>query len=140
MPTNPIANKSKKIIGKIGEDYAAEYLSSRKWHILDRNYLKKWGEIDIVAGKDGVINFIEVKTVTKRYICNNYSQNSNDFYRPEDNIHLYKTQRLKRTIQTYLIERQIPISFNWQFGIITIVLDREDATLLELKYFENIII
>jgi putative endonuclease len=127
---------SPKIVGKIGEDCATSYLLSKKWDILDRNYYKKWGEIDIIALKDHTINFIEVKTITKRYICNT----GIDEYRPEDNIHLYKTKRLKRTIQTYLLERQIPLSFDWEFSIITIILNREDLCLLELKYLENIII
>lgn len=133
-------NTPKQIIGKIGEDYAAEYLVSRKWVILERNYLKKWGEIDIIASKEGVISFIEVKTITKRYICNTFDPPNTDFYRAEDNVHLYKTKRLKRTIETYFIERDIPTAVDWQFSVITILLSREDNCLLELKYLENLII
>jgi putative endonuclease len=124
-----------QIIGKMGEDHSCELLVKRGWRILDRNYLRKWGEIDIVAEKEGIINFIEVKTVTKRYICNNSDQ-----FRAEDNIHLYKTSRLKRTVQTYLLDKKIHFKTMWIFSVMVVTLDREEKSLLDIQYLENIII
>ncbi len=43
------------------EDRAVEFLQKEGFEILCRNFRSKFGEIDIVALKDGVVNFFEVK-------------------------------------------------------------------------------
>lgn len=48
-------------IGKAAEDAAAQYLSSKKYEILDQNWRTRWCEIDIIAQKKKVIYFVEVK-------------------------------------------------------------------------------
>jgi ribonuclease HII len=47
--------------GSRAEDEAARFLEQRGFRILDRNWKTKWCEIDIVASKDDVISFVEVK-------------------------------------------------------------------------------
>lgn len=120
-------------IGKLGENMAVEYLIRIKYEIICRNYLKKWGEIDIIGEKSGVITFFEVKTVTRSYICN-----KSDQYRAEDNVHPYKVQRLKRVIQTYLagVRREV----NWQFDLIIVSLKKSDLSLITVDHLNDIII
>jgi putative endonuclease len=48
--------------GKQGEETAAEYLEGKGYQILERNYRLKFGEVDIIAIKDGILAFTEVKT------------------------------------------------------------------------------
>jgi len=48
-------------IGRTAEAAAAAYLEERGFIVLDRNWRNRWCEIDLVARKDGVIHFIEVK-------------------------------------------------------------------------------
>lgn len=55
----------KQKIGQIGEDCACEYLEKNSYKIIERNYLKKWGEIDIIAKKGSKIHFVEVKAVSR---------------------------------------------------------------------------
>jgi putative endonuclease len=50
-----------QIIGEIGENIAVKFLMKHNFQILERNYTKKWGEIDIVGKKLGKLHFIEVK-------------------------------------------------------------------------------
>ena len=38
-------------IGQLGEDIACKFLMKHEFSILERNYTKKWGEIDIIAIK-----------------------------------------------------------------------------------------
>ena len=54
--------KSKRDIGKIGEEKAAAFLERNGYTILERNFRNRFGEIDIVARDKGVICFIEVRT------------------------------------------------------------------------------
>ncbi|MBQ0039112.1 MAG: YraN family protein [Treponema sp.] len=49
--------------GNVGEDKAVSYLKSQNYTILDRNYRIRTGEIDIVALKDDVLVFVEVKSL-----------------------------------------------------------------------------
>ena len=51
-----------KEIGNIAEQMAVDYLIDNNYEIKDRNfYAKKFGELDIIAVKDNVIHFVEVK-------------------------------------------------------------------------------
>jgi len=52
--SNPTASK--------GEDIAAEFLQKKGYKILERNFRKKYGEVDIIALHQNVLIFIEVKT------------------------------------------------------------------------------
>ena len=54
--------------GEIGENIAVKFLVKQGFSILNRNYTKKWGELDIVAEKAGKIHFIEVKSVSSYMI------------------------------------------------------------------------
>ena len=49
-------------LGNLGEGYAAKYLRKKGYRILERNYVGKWGEMDIIAKKRNLIAFVEVKT------------------------------------------------------------------------------
>jgi len=63
-----MANGSDKIkLGSQGEDLVADWLISTGFTILERNYRKNFGEIDLIAGKDNLVSFIEVKTRQSRY-------------------------------------------------------------------------
>ncbi len=55
----------KQKIGQIGEDAVCQYLEKNGYKVIDRNYLRKWGEIDIVAKKGKMIHFVEVKSVSR---------------------------------------------------------------------------
>ena len=52
-----------KITGNKGEDKAAQFLIEKGYSVLDRNWRTKTGEIDIIAVKDDLIVFVEVKTL-----------------------------------------------------------------------------
>lgn len=112
--------KSKKRkIGDMGENIFVKHLVKHNYKILDRNYSKKWGEIDIIAIKDKVLHFIEVKSVSVRYTLSDISDN----YEPEENVHPWKLKRLSRAIQTYLAEKKIDDDAEWQVDVAAIFLD-----------------
>ena len=128
----------KQKIGNIGEDIAVKYLENKGFDILDRNYLKKYGEIDIVVQKLGTIHFIEVKSVSRETHIDNVSRVTDD-YRPEDNIHPQKLKRIARTIQAYLFEKYPKEEPKWLFGVITVRLDVKNKKAL-VKFLEAIVL
>lgn len=58
-PPRPGGNKP---LGDRGERLAAGFLADRGWMILHRNYRIGHREIDLVARRDEVVAFVEVKT------------------------------------------------------------------------------
>ncbi|MCH7529548.1 YraN family protein [Patescibacteria group bacterium] len=126
----------KQKIGKIGEDIACRFLMKRGFKVIERNYLKKWGEIDIIAKKDKILRFIEVKTVSRENVGS--ISRETEGYRPEENVHPKKLQRMARVIQTYLIEKGIEDE-NWQFDVLAIYLDLNNKE-AKCRFTEDIIL
>ncbi|MFZ2303768.1 MAG: YraN family protein [Minisyncoccia bacterium] len=125
-------------IGRLGEDIATKYLENKGFSIIERNYLKKCGEIDIIAKKAGITHFIEVKSVTRENIVKNVSRVTNK-YRPEDNLHPYKLKRLARVIQLYLLEKHSNGEPEWVFDAITVQIDTIKRQ-TRVKFLENIVL
>ncbi len=109
----------KRITGDLGEEIAVRFLVKHGYIIVARNYWKPFGELDIVAKKGSRIHFIEVKTVSRR----TSGWNAQDSYRPEEQVHQKKLQRIGRTIEVYLAE--FHVEQEWKFHVITVLLDRE---------------
>ena len=57
-------------LGQFCEKAVAYYLEKKGYRIVRRNYRIKGGELDIIAEKDGVIAFVEVKTRTPEPLVN----------------------------------------------------------------------
>ena len=114
----------KQKLGQIGEDSACKWLEKEGYEIVERNYLKKWGEIDIIATRTGKIHFVEVKSVSREITDGDVTHvTSGDTYRAEDNMHPWKLQRLGRAVQSYLLDRNVSDETNWQFDVVTVHID-----------------
>jgi putative endonuclease len=122
---------AKNRIGAIGESLAQEELERRGFKIIDQNYLKPWGEIDIVARESDMIVFVEVKTVsyeTKEKLDHAVTRET---WRPEENVHPEKLRRLGRVLQTWIAENGY--TGNWKFMIATVrVVPRERIARISL--------
>src|SRR4051812_49067132 len=109
--------------GEAGEQAAVAFLVKQGFSILDRNYTRKWGEIDIIAEKSNKIYFVEVKSVSRETLVY-VSPETLDQYHPEDNMHPWKLKRMARTIQTYLLSERIPDEKEWQVDLIVVFLSK----------------
>lgn len=128
----------KRRLGDIGENIACVFLEKRGFEILERNYLRKWGEIDIITRKNGLVRFIEVKSVSRATSTESGSRETSlDNYRPEDNMHPWKLKRLARAMQTYLLERKLDC--DWQLDLVTVKID-ENTRRARVEMIENIVI
>ena len=123
-------------IGAIGEEVAANYLRRNNIEIIEANYLKKWGEIDIVARETGLIRFIEVKTVSYETKNDLKSAISRGTWRPEENVHKSKIQRLNRAIESWISENRY--DGTWEIDVIGVrIVPREKYA--TVKYIKNAI-
>lgn len=110
----------KREIGDFGEEITSKYLEKNGYRILDRNYSKPFGEIDIIAIKGDVISFVEVKT-----------RKSDDFAYAAEAVDFYKQERIKRASQAFLMERKLT-DFFISFDISEVYLDTR-----KINYIEN---
>lgn len=85
-------------IGKIGEEIATKYLLDKGFNIIERNYLCKTGEIDIISYERDSLIFIEVKSKKVK----SFLEVKDLYYKPEDNMSYKKKLRMKRAIRHYL--------------------------------------
>ncbi|MCA9363795.1 YraN family protein [Candidatus Kaiserbacteria bacterium] len=125
-------------IGKLGEDIAAKWLENSGFSIIERNYLQKWGEVDIIACKTrDKAHFVEVKTVSYETKDKLIHAVSHETWRPEEMVHEHKLKKLGRTIQTWLSEKKYTKDF--QIDVITVrVVPREKYAVV--KYIENVVL
>jgi len=122
----------KQNIGKLGEDIAVKYLENHGYEILERNYRKPWGEIDVIASdlseKRSELVFVEVKT-----------QKEGFEWRPEENVTAHKKHQLSRIVATYLKEKKIPENRDWRIDVLGINLDFKIKN-ARIEHIKNIIL
>lgn len=124
----------KQNIGKIGEDRAVKYFSDLGHTVVDRNYWKKWGEIDIVTRDlKGILHFIEVKTVTRG------TMSDPNGYSATENVHQWKRGRLSRVIQTYLLDKRVGEETLWQVDVVAVSLDK-NHNLLSIELLDDVVL
>lgn len=115
----------KQIIGRWGEDAAAEYLSANGYTVLARNVHSVHGEIDIVASKGGQLVFVEVKT-----------RRSHTFAYPEDSVTRRKQTYMLSAAEKYLQDHP-DSGESWQFDVIAV--EGTPGGKAQIEHFENVI-
>jgi len=114
--SQPELTQTTKNKGDIAESSAASYLEDNGFNIIERNfYAKKLGEIDIIASKNDIYHFIEVK--------------SGDSFEAVYNITPSKLSKLYRSIEYYLQTKKLNVAF----CIDAIIISNND-----IEYLENI--
>ena len=99
--------------GLWGEVFAARYLREQGYEIIAGNYRCRFGEIDIIARKDGIVGFVEVKT-----------RQEDPLYRPMEAVHEAKQKRLILAAQQYF--REVGGESPSRFDVIEVTLGEND--------------
>lgn len=102
--------------GNLAEDRACKFLMENAFSILERNFYSRFGEIDVIAVKDEVLHFVEVKSGL-------------DYESAIQNITPKKLTRLTRTGDVYMKKNSLDILF---------VYDAIVVTPKSVEYIENI--
>lgn len=129
-----ISSKSRKEVGALGEKVAAEYLRRRSFAITDRNVTRKTGEIDLIAEKDEVLHFVEVKTILIDEFPDD--RKNRDEYDPSLNLHETKIRKVARTGEWYVAEKNW--EGEWQVDGCLVWLRRRDG-MARVSYLPQII-
>ncbi len=108
-------------IGDKGEQLAVNYLKSKGFSVLEKNYRVGKSEIDIICKKDNLLVFVEVKT-----------RSSIKFGHPESFVGGAKANKVIEGAEAYLFEK------NWhgsiRFDIVSILTGGDN---LDVKHFED---
>lgn len=108
-------------IGKIGENMTKTFLMKRGFSIVEQNYRILQGEIDIIAEKDKIIHFVEVKTIKVR----DCSQIDDLVIKPEENLTFSKWSKLLIAVETYRNHRNVPRETLYQIDLACVYIDTE---------------
>ena len=121
-----MCSQSTRRLGLYGEALACKYLQANGYTILERNFrCRRFGEIDIVASKAGVLSFIEVKT-----------RCSSRYGKPVEAVTLAKQRKIYRVAQYYLqctgLISRIPML---SFDVIEIII--EGSAVMRLFHYPH---
>jgi putative endonuclease len=103
-------------------------LTHRGYEIVARNWRCPVGEVDVVARRDGVITFFEVRTRRGR-----------EYGTPEESLTPTKLQRMVDVALTYLAEHgpDDVHGTDWRVGLVAVEMDRT-GRLLQLEVYDSI--
>lgn len=112
--------------GRWGEDYTAKHLLTEGYRILERNWHCRFGEIDLIAQKDGVLAFVEVKTRKAGSLTN-----------PEEAVSPAKRKKIIASAQCYLLEHW-DATLQPRFDVAAVTVSVGEPFLLrEFRYYES---
>jgi putative endonuclease len=123
-----VPRREKKELGKKGEEVALRFLKKKGYRIIEKNYVCKMGEMDIIAREKDILAFIEVKTRT-----------SMRFGPPQLAVNPSKQRQLSKVALNYLNEKRLD-DVKARFDVVAILLGpvKEEIDLIkdafDLKY------
>lgn len=118
----------RRALGAIGEDSAAEFLEKKGWRIIERNWRKPWGEIDLVCrDEEDRLVLVEVK-----------AQKVLPGFIPEQHIDERKRYRLQRLAQAYLFTNPKIRGENFRIDVVAVELSPQ-GEILQIRHHEGAI-
>ena len=112
----------KKRLGDCGEEYTVRYLEEQGFHIVERNWHSRYGEIDIIAVNEQYLLLVEVKT-----------RRAGSMIPGEQAVTLQKQQRLVLTAQCYL--QRYPTELQPRFDVAAVT--AEGDRIIGFAYYES---
>ncbi len=103
----------KKELGKKGEEVALRFLKKRGYRIIEKNYVCKMGEMDVIAREKDTLAFVEVKTRT-----------STLFGPPQLAVNSSKQRQLSKVALYYLKEKRLE-DVKARFDVVAILLGQK---------------
>ena len=117
-----------KELGFLAENIAARYLEDGGYEVIDKNYRKPWGEIDVIARRNETIIFVEVKANSRQFVGD---------FNPEVRVDWKKMAKIKRTAMLYLEQELCDADLEWQIDVISVTFDGINKK-AKIQHFKNI--
>ncbi len=111
-------------LGRTGERLAAEALMSKGYHILERNFRCRQGEIDLVAEDEQDLIFVEVK-----------ARRGVSFGMPEDALTVYKRRKLVE-VASYYLDLHTCSDRSWRIDVVAVQFSNS-GKLEEIRIYEH---
>lgn len=128
-----LSTKTTKEVGNLGEAIAAEYLRRHGFRIIEKNVVRKLGEIDLIAREGDTFHFVEVKTI----LCNEFPvDGATDEYDPSINLHEAKVRKVARMGEWYVAQKNW--EGDWQVDGALVWLRRRDG-IAKVRYLPQIV-
>jgi len=99
-----------QITGELGEKICVEFLEKNDFRVLEQNYTVATGEIDIIAKKNDIIHFIEVKSIKQQnthIVSHETLKYQTNGYNPAQNMTPAKIIKCSRAIHQYKLEKSV---------------------------------
>ena len=128
--------KNTKQIGDWGEQITVKYLKNKGFSILETNYWRKWGEIDVIAKKEGIVHFVEVKTLSYETKEKLQYAVAHETWRPEEQVHQFKLHQIHKALETWIADKDYEGEWQIDVAAVRIVPNETYAT---VKFIDNII-
>ncbi len=115
---------SRRDIGKLGEDFCGHILAAKGYRILAQNYHSRYGEIDLIVQKEGIVAFVEVK-----------ARKADGIALPREYVDVKKQRRLIKTAVQYLSSTGVELQP--RFDVFEVKLHPQTGAVIGYNYIEN---
>jgi len=130
-----ITKNHKKRVGNTGEGVVGEYLMRNGYQIRELNYWAHNNEIDIIAEKNSIIYFVEVKAVSYETKVSLEQSVTHETWQPEEQVHGKKLQRIYKTAAIWLQENNCEQDWIVAVAAVRLVSREKYAT---INFIENV--
>ncbi len=111
-------------LGQFGEEQAARYLRRRFYHVVERNFRCRFGEIDLIAKRGGILAFVEVKL-----------RRDDAHGEAREFVTARKQERLRAAAELWLSQHETALQP--RFDVIEVYAPNGEAGPVRLNHIEN---
>jgi putative endonuclease len=117
-------NNARQLLGRKGEQMAADALRERGYHIVEHNFRCRYGEIDLIAEEREDLVFVEVKT-----------RRGSAFGLPEEAVTLTKRRKLAQ-VASYYLDLHAESDRSWRIDVVAIDFD-QNGKFREVRVYQH---
>ena len=117
-------NNARQLLGRKGEQMAADALCERGYRMVEHNFRCRYGEIDLIAEEKDDLVFVEVKT-----------RRGTAFGRPEEAVTLTKRRKLVK-VASYYLDLHNAGDRSWRIDVVAIDFN-QDGKFREIRVYPH---
>ncbi len=111
-------------LGQFGEEQAARYLRRRFYHVVERNFRCRFGEIDLIVRRGGILAFVEVKL-----------RKDASHGEAREFVTAQKQQRVRAAAELWLSQHETELQP--RFDVVEVYAPQGERGPVEIRHIEN---